>query len=237
MSRAAGTVNGSGPAARLVAVNKPFDLLCQFTQGTTPPAGASAPRRTLASLGLPDRLYPAGRLDRDSEGLLLLTDDGALQHRLSDPAHRLAKRYRVQVEGCPAAQALQRLRDGVDLKDGPARALSVEPIDEPEPWPRHPPIRVRRHLPTTWLELSIDEGRNRQVRRMSAAIGHPTLRLIRVAIGPYALEGLLPGAWREVDAGRLPPPPARPARRSGAASSGQRTGTARRSRQWPRSTE
>ena len=238
---------------RLIALNKPFDVLCQFTQGSTPPAGADAPRRTLAELGLPAGLYPAGRLDRDSEGLLLLTDDGALQHRLSDPAHRLAKRYRVQVDGCPDAQALQCLRDGVVLKDGPARALHANPIDEAAPWPREPPVRQRRRIPTRWLELAIDEGRNRQVRRMTAAVGHPTLRLIRVAIGPFELDGLLPGQWRDADAQRLGTPASPDAAhhpggdRSGGrggdevGNRGRRTRTVRRRRnastQWPRSTE
>ena len=224
---------GAGPprAPRLIALNKPFDVLCQFTQGSTPSAGTSAPRRTLAELGLPAGLYPAGRLDRDSEGLLLLTDDGSLQHRLSDPVHRLAKRYRVQVEGSPDPQALQRLHDGVMLKDGPARALHANTVDEAAPWPRDPPVRTRRHIPTRWLELAIDEGRNRQVRRMTAAIGHPTLRLIRIAIGPFELDGLLPGQWRDADAQRLgaSPPPA----------AAHRTVRRRRgaSAQWPRSTE
>jgi len=232
-----------GDAPRLIAVNKPFDVLSQFTQGSTPPAGATLPRRTLADLALPEGLYPAGRLDRDSEGLLLLTDDGRLQHRLADPSHHLLKRYHVQVEGCPSAEALEHLRTGVALKDGPARALQLETLVDAEPWPRDPPIRVRRHIPTTWLMLGLDEGRNRQVRRMTAAIGHPTLRLIRMAIGPFDLDGLPPGTWRDVTAARLPDAAAAGARGGGQGRRGGRDarpgrpGRPGRAGQWPRSTE
>jgi 23S rRNA pseudouridine2457 synthase len=143
-------------------------------------------------------VYPAGRLDHDSEGLVVLTDDGALQARLADPLHRVEKVYWAQVEGEPAAAALERLRRGVVLKDGRTRPARVRRIDEPPGlWPREPPIRRRASIPTTWLEIALTEGRNRQVRRMTAAVGHPTLRLIRAAVGPYALGSLRPGEWKE----------------------------------------
>jgi 23S rRNA pseudouridine2457 synthase len=173
----------------LIALNKPYGVLCQFTDRSTPP------RPTLAGFGLPPGVYAAGRLDFDSEGLLLLTDDGALAHRLTDPAHKQAKTYLVQVEGDPAEAQLARLREGVVLNDGPTRPARVRRVDAPDLWPRDPPIRARRAIPTAWLELSIDEGRNRQVRRMTAAVGLPTLRLVRMAIGGWALDGLPPGAW------------------------------------------
>lgn len=178
-------------APRLILFNKPYDVLCQFTDRED--------RRTLADhIDLPG-VYPAGRLDRDSEGLLLLTDDGALQHRLSHPRSGLAKRYLVQLDGAIDEAALERLRDGVTLKDGPARALEARRAEEPDwLWPREPPVRYRRHIPTAWVTLALDEGRNRQVRRMTAAVGYPTLRLVRTAIGPYRLDGLAPGAWRSV---------------------------------------
>lgn len=155
-------------------------------------------------IGIP-QVYPAGRLDYDSEGLMLLTDDGALQHRISHPRMKLRKTYWAQVEGLVDDTALQALRAGVELKDGPARALAAEAQAEPALWPREPPIRERRNIPTSWLSLCIDEGRNRQVRRMTAAVGLPTLRLVRVAIGPIRLDGLLPGQWREVEPLELPP--------------------------------
>ena len=175
----------------VVLVNKPFRVLCQFRD-----AGG---RATLADyVDLPG-VYPAGRLDRDSEGLLLLTDDGRLQARIAEPRTKLPKRYWVQVEGEAGAAALARLERGVQLKDGAARALAARPIDEPAGlWPRDPPIRERRSIPTGWLELVIDEGRNRQVRRMTAAVGLPTLRLIRHRIGPFALAGLGPGEYRRL---------------------------------------
>jgi len=175
----------------LILFNKPFRVLCQFS-------GARAGRPTLADfVAVPD-VYPAGRLDFDSEGLLLLTNSGPLQHRITDPRRRLPKTYLVQVEGAPGKAALARLRRGVRLRDGmtlPARARLVEPPDVP---PRTPPIRFRKNIPTAWIELTITEGRNRQVRRMTAAVGHPTLRLIRMRIGEWTLGSLGPGEWREV---------------------------------------
>lgn len=182
---------------RLIRFNKPFDVLPQFTD-----RGTDSPRRTLSDfIDLPG-VYPAGRLDRDSEGLMLLTDNGKLQARISDPKHKLAKTYFVQVEGIPDAAALKALSEGVELKDGltrPARArVMVEPAGL---WPRTPPIRVRKSVPDSWIELTIREGRNRQVRRMTAAVGHPTLRLIRWKIGDWSLDGLDQGCWDT-----LPPP-------------------------------
>ena len=174
----------------LIAFNKPHGVLCQFTDRSVPP------RRTLAEFGLPAGVYPAGRLDHDSEGLLLLTDDGALAHRLTDPRHKQAKTYWVQVEGAPDEFALQRLRDGVSLNDGPTLPARARVIDAPALWPRDPPVRFRKRVPDAWLELEIREGRNRQVRRMTAAVGLPTLRLVRVAIGAHGLDGLAPGEWR-----------------------------------------
>lgn len=176
----------------LIAFNKPHGVLCQFTDRSVPP------RRTLADFGLPAGVYPAGRLDHDSEGLLLLTDDGALAHRITDPRHKRAKTYWVQVEGTPSPQQLSALRAGVVLNDGPTRPARVHAIEPPALWPRDPPVRVRRTVPDAWLALTIREGRNRQVRRMTAAVGLPTLRLVRVAIGPHSLDGLASGHWREV---------------------------------------
>lgn len=177
----------------LIAFNKPFNVLCQFTDRSDPP------RRTLAEFGLPPRVYAAGRLDYDSEGLLLLTDDGALAHRLTDPRHRQAKTYWVQVEGTPEPAQLDALRRGVVLNDGPTRPAEVRRLDaDPALWPRDPPVRFRKTVPDTWLEVRIGEGRNRQVRRMTAAVGLPTLRLVRVAMGEVALAGLAPGRWREI---------------------------------------
>lgn len=174
----------------LVAFNKPFGVLCQFTDR------GSSPRPTLAGFGLPPGVYPAGRLDHDSEGLLLLTDDGRLGHRLTDPRHKQPKTYWVQVEGDPTAAQLGSLREGVQLRDGPTRPAQVRAIGSPPLWPRVPPVRYRRTVPDAWLELVLREGRNRQVRRMTAAVGLPTLRLVRVAIGRHRLDGLLPGEWR-----------------------------------------
>lgn len=175
----------------LIALNKPYGVLCQFTDRSVPP------RRTLAEFGLPADVYPAGRLDFDSEGLLLLTDDGGLAHRLSDPRHKQTKTYLVQVEGEPQPEQIDRLARGVTLNDGPTRPAIVRSIAEPDwLWPRTPPVRFRKSVPDAWLELTIGEGRNRQVRRMTAAVGLPTLRLIRIAIGSYRLGDLAPGQWR-----------------------------------------
>jgi 23S rRNA pseudouridine2457 synthase len=174
----------------LIAFNKPFGVLCQFTDRSVPP------RRTLVGFGLPPGVYAAGRLDHDSEGLLLLTDDGGLAHRLTDPRHKQPKTYWVQVEGEPADDRLAALRNGVTLKDGPTRPASVRRIDAPALWPREPPVRFRKTVPDAWIEVTLSEGRNRQVRRMTAAVGLPTLRLVRVAIGPVRLEDLAPGQWK-----------------------------------------
>lgn len=182
----------------LIALNKPYGVLCQFTDRSDPP------RRTLAEFGLPADVYPAGRLDHDSEGLLLLTDDGALAHRITDPRHTLAKTYRVQVEGAPQPAQLDRLRQGVRLNDGPTRPAEVREIaidaDMPDLWTRDPSVRFRKTVPDAWLEIVLREGRNRQVRRMTAAVGLPTLRLVRVAIGPWRVDGLAPGQWRRLEA-------------------------------------
>lgn len=179
----------------LIAFNKPFNVLCQFTDRSVPP------RRTLAEFGLPPRVYAAGRLDHDSEGLLLLTDDGGLAHRLTDPRHKQAKTYRVQVEGAPDEAQLDALRRGVVLSDGPTRPAEVRRLDPPPAlWPRDPPVRFRKTVPDAWLEVRVTEGRNRQVRRMTAAVGLPTLRLVRVAMGEVSLGDLAPGQWREIRA-------------------------------------
>ncbi|WP_115552652.1 pseudouridine synthase [Xanthomonas arboricola] len=178
----------------LVLLNKPYGVLSQFSDRSQPP------KRTLAEFGLPPDVYAAGRLDHDSEGLLLLTDDGALAHRLTDPRHKQPKTYWVQVEGEPQDAQLQALRDGVLLNDGPTRPAVVRTLDPaPELWPRNPPVRVRKTVPDAWLELQITEGRNRQVRRMTASVGLPTLRLVRMAIGDWRLDALAPGQWRVDD--------------------------------------
>lgn len=175
----------------LILFNKPFNVLSQFTDRST----AASARRTLSDfIDLPG-VYPAGRLDLDSEGLLLLTDDGRLQARIADPKFKMAKTYLVQVEADVAESALDALRRGVELKDGITRPAEVERIAEPQLWPRDPPIRVRKSISDCWIRLTIREGRNRQVRRMTAAIGHPTLRLIRWSIGDWAIDGVLPGEW------------------------------------------
>jgi 23S rRNA pseudouridine2457 synthase len=173
----------------LILFNKPYGVLCQFTDRSMPP------RRTLAEFGLPAGVYPAGRLDFDSEGLLLLTDDGGLAHRLTDPRHKLPKHYWLQVEGEPADAQLAQLRAGVELNDGPTLPAQVARIDPPALWPRDPPVRYRKTVPDAWLQITIREGRNRQLRRMSAAVGLPTLRLVRIAIGGWNLQGLAPGGW------------------------------------------
>ncbi|MEA5125492.1 pseudouridine synthase [Xanthomonas floridensis] len=174
----------------LVLLNKPYGVLSQFSDRSHPP------KRTLAEFGLPADVYAAGRLDHDSEGLLLLTDDGALAHRLTDPRHKQPKTYWVQVEGDPQQAQLQALRDGVVLNDGPTRPAKVRLLDPaPALWPRDPPVRMRKTVPDAWLEVQISEGRNRQVRRMTASVGLPTLRLVRVGIGDWTLGTLVPGQW------------------------------------------
>jgi len=176
-------------SSRLIRFNKPYGVLSQFT-----PEGRW--RGLKDFIDLPG-VYVAGRLDADSEGLLLLTDDGKLQARIADPRFKMEKTYWVQVEGVPTDEALAALRNGVQLNDGPTRPARARRLDPPpDVWHRDPPIRERKLIPTAWLELAISEGRNRQVRRMTAAVGLPTLRLIRAAIGPYTLDGLAPGTWR-----------------------------------------
>lgn len=173
----------------LIALNKPFGVVSQFS-GSSP---------TLADYVDVPGVYPAGRLDKDSEGLLLLTDDGKLQARISSPRHQLAKTYLVLVEREPDQCALQQLRRGVELNDGPTRPAEVRRVDKPAwLWPRQPPVRYRKQVRDVWLEIVLKEGRNRQIRRMTAHVGHPTLRLVRIGIGPWRLEGLLPGQWREI---------------------------------------
>jgi len=173
---------------RILLFNKPFGVICQFSSDGMHP--------TLANyIPLPE-FYPAGRLDTDSEGLLVLTDDGQLQHRITDPKHKLAKTYWVQVEGVPDSAALDKLRTGVELKDGMTRPAGANLLAEPAGlWSRSPPVRERKLIPTSWLELTIREGKNRQVRRMTAAVGFPTLRLIRYRIGDWTLAGVEPGRW------------------------------------------
>ena len=175
--------------SRLILFNKPYGVLRQFT--------GEPGQATLADFIDVPNVYAAGRLDRDSEGLLLLTDDGRLQHRIAEPRHKQWKTYLVQVEGEISQEAIVRLQSGVELKDGSSLPARAEAIAEPELWPRDPPIRQRKHIPTSWLRIGIQEGRNRQVRRMTAATGFPTLRLVRVQVGDWELGELQPGQWRE----------------------------------------
>lgn len=180
--------------AKLILFNKPYGVLSQFTD-----RGTDTRRATLSDfIDLPG-VYPAGRLDRDSEGLMLLTGDGKLQARIADPKYKMPKTYLVQVEGNVEEESLAKLRHGVDLKDGMTRPAEVERMAEPDIWPRDPPIRVRQSVPDCWIRLTISEGRNRQVRRMTAAVGHPTLRLVRWSVGDWSLEGLQPGEWQAGD--------------------------------------
>lgn len=178
--------------SQLILFNKPYGVICQFSPHPRHPSLAD-------HLCMPG-VYPAGRLDTDSEGLLLLTADGALQHQISHPERKLPKTYWAQIEGEPDDIALDRLRAGVDLGDFVTLPAQVRRIDPPELWPRNPPIRVRQSVPDCWLEIIIHEGKNRQVRRMTARVGHPTLRLVRAAIGPWVLDGLQPGEWRQLPA-------------------------------------
>lgn len=182
--------------SRLILFNKPYGVICQFS--------ADDLHSTLKDYIPVPGVYPAGRLDTDSEGLLILTDDGGLQHRISDPRHKLPKTYWAQVEGIPDEAALERLRQGVDLGDFTTQPAQARLIEEPPGlWPRTPPIRFRKEIPTRWLEIALREGKNRQVRRMTAKVGFPTLRLIRQAIGPWQLGALAPGTWRDAEPSEL----------------------------------
>jgi 23S rRNA pseudouridine2457 synthase len=181
-----------GGKGTVILLNKPYGVLCQFS----PEAGRPCLKDFVPVPGV----YPAGRLDTDSEGLLVLTGDGALQARITEPRCKLAKIYWAQVEGLPAASVLEKLCAGLDLGDFVTRPCLARRMDAPaDLWPREPPIRVRRHIPTAWIEMTLEEGKNRQVRRMSAKLGYPTLRLIRWAVGPWTLGGLAPGQWRVAD--------------------------------------
>lgn len=192
--------------ATLILLNKPFQTLCQFVD--------DGERRTLAHYITTPGVYPAGRLDYDSEGLVLLTDDGALQHRIASPSQKMSKTYLVQVEGNLTDDALRQLQQGIELKDGITRPALARRIPAPEKlWPREPPVRTRATIPTSWFELTLTEGRNRQVRRMTAAAGFPTLRLVRWRIGDWSLDGLAPGQSR-TETIHLPRRPARPQSRS-----------------------
>ena len=178
--------------SKIILLNKPYDVLCQFTDNEG--------RATLADFIKEKNVYAAGRLDRDSEGLLILTDDGKLQNKITDPKHKLEKTYIAQAEGEVTQEAIDQLQQGVKLKDGMTRPAKARIINEPEwLWPRTPPIRERKNIPTSWIELIISEGKNRQVRRMTAAVGFPTLRLIRQQVGQWKLRGLQPGEWIKLD--------------------------------------
>ena len=177
---------------RVILFNKPFGVLSQFTDARSP-----TERPTLSRFDLPKGVYAAGRLDRDSEGLLVLTDNGRLQARIANPKAKTEKTYLVQVEGDPSGADLAPLRQGVSLKDGLTQPAKVALIDPPNIWDRDPPVRLRKSVPDRWIEISITEGRNRQVRRMTAAVGFPTLRLVRWRVGKWSLDGLAPGDWRE----------------------------------------
>ena len=178
---------------RVILFNKPFDVLSQFTDKGT----EGSPRRTLSAFVNVPKVYPAGRLDRDSEGLLVLTDNGKLQAKISNPKFRSPKTYLAQVEGVPDAAAIDHLRQGVTLKDGLTRPAMVEEIEAPDLWPRDPPVRFRKTVPDAWLQITITEGRNRQVRRMTAHIGLPCLRLVRWSVGEWSIDGIAPGTWRD----------------------------------------
>ena len=194
--------------AKLVLFNKPFQVMSQFSRPE------DSDKQTLADfIDLP-AVYPAGRLDYDSEGLLLLTNNGQLQHQIAHPNHKAAKVYWVQVEGIPNEEALNQLRKGVLLKDGPTRPALVSSIPQPDLWERNPPVRFRANIPTSWLEITITEGRNRQVRRMTAAVGFPTLRLIRAAIGEWHINGLQPGEFRVLEVADPAPKPKHAGRKS-----------------------
>ncbi|QAX29631.1 pseudouridine synthase [Leisingera sp. NJS204] len=189
---------------RLIRFNKPYDVLPQFTDR----GSQGSPRATLSDFIDCPSVYAAGRLDRDSEGLMLLTDNGRLQSWITDPKHKMTKTYWVQVEGKPDAEALKLLAEGIELKDGKTLPAKARLMDEPPGlWARTPPVRMRKTVADSWLELTIREGRNRQVRRMTAAAGYPTLRLIRYSIGAWTLEGLAQGAWDDLEAPKVPGPP------------------------------
>jgi 23S rRNA pseudouridine2457 synthase len=176
--------------ARVILFNKPFGVLSQFTDAKSP-----SPRPTLSAFISEPGFYPAGRLDRDSEGLLVLTDDGKLQARIADPKNKMTKTYLVQVEGAPTDIDLQPLREGVTLNDGPTQPAKVRLIDPPALWDRDPPVRYRKSVPDTWIEVTISEGRNRQVRRMTAHLGYPTLRLVHWRVGSWTLDGIPSGKF------------------------------------------
>ncbi|HEV8036777.1 pseudouridine synthase [Yoonia sp.] len=180
--------------SRVILLNKPFGVLSQFTDVKSP-----SPRPTLSAFVDVPGVYPAGRLDRDSEGLLVLTDDGTLQARIADPKNKMSKTYLVQVEGAPTDKDIAPLRESVTLKDGPTRPAKIRLIDPPVLWERDPPVRFRKSVPDTWIEVTISEGRNRQVRRMTAHIGFPTLRLVRWRVGNWTLDGIESGAWLEAN--------------------------------------